>query len=49
MPTQAEIDERIAKELLKQPRAEPAGPPERAEPDPITEPEAVPADPVGRN
>ena len=34
MPTQAEIDERIAKELLTQPRAEPARAPE-----PVSEPE----------
>ena len=34
MPTQAEVDERIAKELLTQPRAEPARAPE-----PVSEPE----------
>ena len=37
MPTQSEIDERIAKELLNQPPAEPTGPPERAEPEPAAE------------
>ena len=38
MPTQAEIDERIAKELLTQPRAEPARAPEPvSEPEPATE------------
>ena len=47
MPTQAEIDERIAKELLTQPRAEPARAPEPvSEPEPIIEPDAVPAEPV---
>ena len=37
MPTQAEIDERIAQELLNQPPAEPARPPERTEPEPAAE------------
>ena len=58
MPTQADVEERIAQELLKQPRPEPASPPERLEPAPvaqevperfvneITEPDAVAADPV---
>ena len=64
MPTQADVEERIAQELLKQPRPEPASSPERTEPeppaeevserivneitepDPITEPDAVAADPV---
>ena len=64
MPTQDDVEERIAQELLKQPRPEPGRPPERTEPepaaeevserivneitepDPITEPDAVPADPV---
>ena len=37
MPTQADVEERIAQELLKQPRPEPASPPERLEPAPVAE------------
>ena len=37
MPTQADVEERIAQELLKQPRPEPASPPERTEPEPAAE------------
>ena len=42
MPTQAEVDERIAKELLKQPA--PASP--QAEPDPVEGPDTAPVQPV---
>ena len=37
MPTQDDVEERIAQELLKQPRPEPASPPERLEPEPAAE------------
>ena len=46
MPSQAEVDERIAKELLKQPAPARPEPPAAPDPDPVEEPDTAPMEPV---
>ena len=46
MPSQAEVDERIAKELLKMPAPGRTEPPAAPDPDPVEEPDTAPVEPV---